>query len=75
MSASLGAAVCAWIERLVGVAAMAVTIHVSGSDPEMPDAGTHTLVDVLRDDLHVTGPKSRGLGRVMQMLQDGLPRT
>ena len=36
---------------------MATTIVVNGSDREVPGDGTQTLLDALRDDLGITGPK------------------
>jgi isoquinoline 1-oxidoreductase len=36
---------------------MAVTIHVNGSEHQVPGDGTQMLLDALRDDLGVTGPK------------------
>ena len=36
---------------------MAVTIHVNGSEHQVPGDGRQTLLDALRDDLGVTGPK------------------
>jgi nicotinate dehydrogenase subunit B len=39
------------------VEAMAVTIHVNGSEQPVPGDGAQTLLDTLRDDLGITGPK------------------
>ncbi len=36
---------------------MAVTIHVNGSAHQVPGDGSQTLLDALRDDLGITGPK------------------
>jgi ferredoxin len=36
---------------------MATTMTVNGTDREVPGDGTQTLLDALRDDLGITGPK------------------
>jgi nicotinate dehydrogenase subunit B len=36
---------------------MAITIVVNGTDRQLPGDGTQTLLDALRDDLGITGPK------------------
>jgi aerobic-type carbon monoxide dehydrogenase small subunit (CoxS/CutS family) len=36
---------------------MAVTVHVNGTEHQVSGDGTQTLLDALRDDLGVTGPK------------------